>query len=206
MISIEEIREYLPSFLSQGSEQAFLDEIRQFLAKNSKQLFYSSKLSKEPILFQGDGLEGLLVINLPDVKIRPAPVMLFSNTCDVHPDNKRLFNSCLTYAPIFSLEKYLYTLRKEHNEDRVRGHERDIRQQLITQIFFLPDGGRLGGDCLVFLDRAMSASSSVVDRNKVPDIRLFTLSDFGAWLFVLKLSIHFCRIRDRVDRVAGVIG
>jgi hypothetical protein len=131
--------------------------------------------------------------------------MLLSNTCDVHPDNKRLFSSALTYAPIFSLDKYLYTLRKEYEEARVNAHEKDIREQLITQIFFLPRGGKLDSDCLVFLDRAMSASSGTVDRDKVPEIRLFTLSDFGAWLFALKLSIHFCRMRDRVDRNAGVI-
>jgi hypothetical protein len=205
MISLEDIRNYLPSFLSQGSEQAFLEEIRVFLSQNSKQPFYTSALSRETILFQGDGLEGMLVINLPDVTIKRAPAMLLSNTCDVHSDNKRLFSSCLTYAPIFSLDKYLYTLRTHYDDARVKAHEDAIRNQLITQIFFLPNGARLGGDCLVFLDRAMSASSGSVNREKLSDLRLFTLSDFGAWLFALKLSIHFCRIRDRVDRTAGVV-
>jgi hypothetical protein len=129
--------------------------------------------------------------------------MLVSNTCDVNPANSRLFPSSITYAPIFPLDRYLAALAAEHPEDRVRAHEREVRNQLITQIFFLPQGGRLAGDSLVFLDRANSAQSDTLDRASVPDLRLFTLSDFGAWLFVLKLSIHYCRIRDKVDRLAG---
>lgn len=202
MISIEEIRDYLPTFLSQGSETAFLDEIRIFLNAQSKP-FYASTLQREPVLFQGDGVDGLLVVNLPNPLVGPARVMLFSNTCDVNPANPRLFPSSLTYAPIFLLDRYLAALGAEHSEDRIRAHEYDIRNQLVTQIFFLPQGGRLAGDSLVFLDRANSAQSDTLDRAKVPDLRLFTLSDFGAWLFVLKLSIHYCRIRDKVDRAAG---
>ncbi len=193
MISRDEISDYLPTFLSHGSDKAFLEEIRDFLYKNSKKPFYTSALQHQQILFQGDGLEDLLIVNLPDLT-------------SVFPGNKRMFSSSITYAPIFSLQKYLDALRKEHGEEKLSAHEADIRQQLITQIFFLPNGGRLGGDCLVFLDKVISASSEIIEREKVPAIRLFTLSDFGAWLFALKLSIHFCRIRDRVDRTAGVIG
>lgn len=204
MISLEDIRRFLPTFLSQGSETAFLEEIRQFLDSNSKP-FYTSALTHHGILFQGDGLQGLLVINLPDPTIGRAPALLFSNTCDVSPENKRLFTSNISYAPIFPLIGYLGALRAQYSSARVDSHERDVRQQLITQVFFLPQGGKLHEDSLVFLDRTMSASSTTIDRNKVPDLRLFTLSDFGAWLFALKLSIHFCRIRDNVDRNAGTL-
>lgn len=204
MISLDDIRQFLPTFLSQGSQSAFLDEIRHFLASNSKP-FYTSALSHQLILFQGDGLDGMLVINLPDPTIGTAPAMLYSNTCDVDPKNRRLFTTQLSYAPIFPLDRYLELLLAEHPRARVESHEHEIRQQLITQIFFLPKGGKLQRDSLVFLDRTMSAASATVAREKVPDLRLFTLSDFGAWLFALKLSIHFCRVRDQVDRTAGTI-
>lgn len=203
MISSEDVRQFLPTFLSQGSETAFLDEIRHFLDSRGKP-FYTSNLT-HPILFQGDGLDGLLVINLPDPTVNRAPALLFSNTCDINPANKRFFRSSLSYAPIFALDRYLDALRAEYSSERVDSHEQDIREQGITQIFFLPQGGKLQRDSLVFLDRTMSASSATIDPQQIPHIRLFTLSDFGAWLFALKLSIHFCRIRDKVDRTAGTI-
>ncbi len=204
MISLEDIREFLPKFLSQGSETAFLDEIKQFLSAGARP-FYTSALAGQPILFQGDGIEGMLVINLPDSRIAPAPAMLFSNTCDASPDNQRLYSAVLSYAPIFSLERYLTSLRGKYPQERIDAHERDIRAQIITQIFFLPKGGNLQGDSLVFLDRTMSASIETVGRDQLLARRLYTLSDFGAWFFALKLSIHFCRFRDKVDRTAGVI-
>ena len=204
MISFEEIRQFLPTFLSQGSETAFLDEIKHFLASESRP-FYSSALAVHSTLFQGDGLEGLLVINLPDETIGKAAVLLFSNTCDVNPENTRFFPTHVSYSPIFPLDRYLDALRRSYSAERVKTYEEAVRQQLVTQIFFLPKGGKLTGDSLVFLDRTLSSSATTIDPKTVSDIRLFALSDFGAWLFALKLSIHFCRIRDRVDRLAGTV-
>jgi hypothetical protein len=203
-LSGEELRQFLPTYLSQGSQTAFLDEIKHFLKSQAKP-FYSSALADKTILFQGDGINGLLIIHLPDSTIKPGRALLLSNTCDVDPSNKRLFDVSLTYAPILSLPRYLSALRQRFPDARVTTHEGDIREQLITQIFFLPREGRLQEDSIVFLDRIVSASSATVDRAKVPENRVFTLSDFGAWLLSLKLSIHFCRIRDKVDRNAGTI-
>lgn len=204
-IPLEEIRKFLPTFLSQDSESAFLDEIRYFLNNSEKRPFYTDALRVKPIIFQGDGLQSLLVINLPDTTTKLANGMVLSNTCDISPSNERLFKASLCYAPIFSLSAYLEALRRQFPEERVASHERDIRTQSITQIFFLPQGGKLPNDAIVFLDRIVSVTNDTIDRESLADRRLFSLSDFGAWLFTLKLSIHFCRIRDKVDRTAGVI-
>lgn len=204
-LSVEEMQKFLPTFLSQGSEQAFLDEIADFLRHAEDHPHYTDELRNEPFIFQGDGLEGLLIINLPDTTTKHGRGIVLSNTCDINPSNKRIFEASLCYAPIFSLPAYLDALRTQFPEDRVASHERDIRRQSITQIFFLPKGGKLVNDAIVFLDRIISIANQTIDRTDLSHRRLFTLSDFGAWLFTLKLSIHFCRIRDKVDRVAGVI-
>jgi hypothetical protein len=203
-LSNEELRQFLPIFLSQGSQKAFIDEIKYFLTSQPKP-FYTSAWADTAILFQGDGLKGLSIINLPDPTIKSGSALLLSNTCDMDISNQRLFDSSLIYTPIFSLQRYLGVLSNQFPKERVSAHESDIRQQLITQIFFLPQGAKLSDDSIVFLDRLNSAPSNTVDLRKVPQNRLFTLSDFGAWLLALKLSIHFCRIRDRVDRNAGKI-
>ena len=202
---LEEIRKFLPTFLSQGSETAFLDEIRHFLKSENYHPFYTQALHDKPYLFQGDGLEGLLVIKLPDTAIALAKGLILSNSCDVSPENDRLFDASLCYAPIFSFPTYLESLRKKFEKDRVDVHEQAIRRQAITQIFFLPQGGKLDNDAIVFLDRIISVANDTLEREALADRRLFSLSDFGAWLLTLKLSIHLCRIRDKVDRVAGVV-
>lgn len=203
-LSSDELRQFLPTFLSQGSQKAFIEEIKSFLTSQPRP-FYTSALTNTPILFQGDGINGLAIINLPDPTIKTGSALLISNTCDMDPSNRRLFDSSLTYTPIFSLQRYLGVLLKQFPTARINAHESDIRQQLITQIFFLPKGGKLQEDSIVFLDRIVSASSSTINVDKIPKDRLFSLSDFGAWLLALKLSIHFCRIRDRVDRNSGKI-
>jgi hypothetical protein len=204
-ISFEEIRKFLPTFLSQGSENAFVEEITHFLQQSENRPFYTDALREAPMVFQGDGLEDLLIINLPDTATRQGKGIVLSNSCDINPLNQRLFDASLCYAPIFSLPAYLDALRKQFSEERVAAHERALRRQAITQIFFLPKGGNLENDAIVFLDRIISTANQSVSRNDLSDRRIFTLSDFGAWLFTLKISIHFCRIRDQVDRAAGVI-
>src|SRR5262249_11451481 len=150
--------------------------------------------------FQGDGLVGLPLVNLREASLKQGRAFLVSNTCDVDLSNSRMFAVSLTYAPILSLSRYLNALRQQYPQERSAQLEQEIRQQAIPQIFFLAKKGKLNEDWFVRLDRMMSCASTTVEREKVPDIRLFTLSDFGAWLLALKLSIHFCRIRDQVDR------
>jgi hypothetical protein len=204
-LDLEEIRKFLPTFLSQGSENAFVEEVTYFLRQSENRPFYTEALRESPSILQGDGLEGLLIINLPETAIRQGKGIVLSNSCDINPLNQRLFDASLCYAPIFSLPAYLDALREQFSEERVSSHERDLRRQTITQIFFLPKGGELANDAIVFLDRIISTVNQSISRNDLSDRRVFTLSDFGAWLFTLKISIHFCRIRDNVDRVAGVI-
>jgi len=206
IMSEEDIRKFLPTFLSQGSEDAFIDEMTEFLRHAEDYPHYTDKLRDEPLIFQGDGLQGLLIVNLPDTATKQGLGIVLSNSCDINPSNKRMFDASLCYAPIFSLPAYLEALRSQFPKERVASHERELRRQSITQIFFLPKGGKLANDAIVFLDRIISTANQTIDRSELSDKRLFTLSDFGAWLFTLKLSIHFCRIRDKVDRVAGVIG
>jgi hypothetical protein len=54
----------------------------------------------------------------------------------------------------------------------------------------------------VFFDRLLHVSQKYVDRKTVQTRRLFSLSDYGFYLFVFKLSIHLSRIREGVDRGA----
>jgi hypothetical protein len=199
-VNLEEIGKYLPTYLSHGSKVLFLAELQAF-EEAKRRPFYTSKLWNEKVLYQGDGLEGLLIVRPPAVGARRVRGMILSNTCDIDPGNARLYSSSICYAPILNLSKYLSMLSQEGiAAERITNHTAAIRGQRITQIFYLPAGAKLVEDGIVFLDQISSCSPEQVNAQALPAGRIFTLTDFGAWLFALKLSIHFCRINDEVER------
>ena len=88
MISIEEIEKYLPKYLSPETEEQLFSQLKQF-PENIDKRFYSFRLKKQDILYQGDGIKNLLIINLPDKKEGYVPAIILSSTCDINPENKR---------------------------------------------------------------------------------------------------------------------
>jgi len=144
----------------------------------------------------------MLVINLPNPEIKPVPSIVLSNTCDIDLINQRNFPSQVVYAPIFNLEKYKNSLYKNSQKTReqIDSHIVSLVKQEITQIFYLPKiEGKLD-DSIVFFDRVCNFPNKLIVRQNLNSRRLFTLSDYGAYLFLFKLSIHFTRIQDKVDR------
>jgi len=207
MISLEEIKFYLPKFLTPENQKTLFEELGSF-PKNIDSRMYTERLRSEKVVFQGDGIRDLLVLNLPDITAQEAKCMIFSNTCDVDTGNKRgFFTPRIVYAPILSLSKYRSMLvrRRLKSGLAIQEHLRQIRQQKITQAFYLPSHGVLTEDSLVFMDRVCSNSIASIERKDLSKARLFTLSDYGNYLFLIKLSIHFTRMQDGVNRGTGTL-
>jgi len=61
MIDFEELKLYLPKYLSASSEQNLFENLKDF-PDNIDERMYSYKYFEDDIIFQGDGLEGFLVI------------------------------------------------------------------------------------------------------------------------------------------------
>ncbi len=205
MIPFEEIKKYLPQYLSSDAQQELFKELSHF-PENIDQRIYTSRLSEEANIFQGDGIQNLLYINFPSTDIGEVPGMILSNTCDIDPSNKRLMPLRIVYTPIFNLDKYKQSLIKNHVETRKRSiqainsHVSDIRKQYISHIFYLPKGGALQNDSIVFFDRLNNCPINSIESQELRNRRVFTLSDYGFYLFLFKLSVHFTRIRDGVSR------
>lgn len=199
--SYEDISQFLPRYLSEDSSEVMRREIERFTKGEISRSLYTNRLLNEKTIYQGDALEGMLIVRLPDPQINPAKVIIFSNTCDIDLNNQRLFDSMVVYSPILDLGKYEQALIKNQvSASKVKAHIIAIRQQIITQIFYLPAGGFLKNDGIVFLDRICSCVNSSIDRSTIKSKRLFTLSDFGHYLFLFKLSLHFTRLTSKVDR------
>lgn len=200
----EDIRLYLPKFLSSESTHELFQCLSEF-PYNIDDRLYTSYLKEEDTIFQGDGIKNMLIINLPDPDIRPIPSMILSNTCDISKDNLRFFDTNILYSPIFNLKKYEDKITQDSSKSSqaIKDHIDAIKRQEITQIFYLPALKDQIDDSIVFFDRVCNCPSSLMKKENVISERVFTLSDYGSYLFVLKLSIHFTRIFDKVERKYG---
>ena len=200
MSSLDDFKYHLPRYLTEEATKNLFEEIRNF-PENIDGRLYTLKLNKENTIFQGDGIKNIPVISLPVENVFNAKVMVLSNTCDIDPQNKRHFNAQICYAPIISLDKYINVLKSNNlSTDAIEGHLKIIRKQEITQIFYLPYHPEIGGEAIVFLDRINNLDRRYIKEEQIPDLRLFTLSDYGFYLFLIKLSIHFTRLGEKIDR------
>jgi hypothetical protein len=196
-MEFDEIKLYLPKYLSPSAEQNLFEQLKQF-PNNIDTRIYSEIIQQENILYQGDGIEGLLVTNLPNPDIRSAKAMVISNTCDTNPENKRLFSGQFCYSPILKMAKFKEQLiaNNTYSDDRVEQFMKNIKNQRISQILFLPRGGKLKEDGFIFFDRLSSCDLGYLENAQIAGRKLFSLSDYGLYLFLFKLSIHFTRINE----------
>ena len=194
----EEFRTYLPKYLSADAQQDLFKELEQF-PENIDLRLYTSKLEHEQTVYQGDGLARVWVSNLPDPRIQETRVMVLSNTCDVAAENKRLLGPRLIYCPIISLPKYEILVRDAGSMAPAQ-HLEDIRRQRVTSMFYLPKNGALGEEGIALFDRLNNCDLQKLDIDELTSTRLFSLSDYGFYMFLFKLSIHLTRIREGVQR------
>jgi len=197
----EDFKTYLPKYLSAEAQTKLFTELNQF-PKNIDSRVYTQRLKNEPILFQGDGLPSLWVADLPNQTIRQTRVMVLSNTCDVAPDNKHLLGPRLLYCPIISLSKLESLLLKTNLQAGfdLQGYLTVIRSQQNSSMFYLPKNDILGEEAIALLDRINNCDAQTLIIQDVLKGRLFTLSDYGFYLFLFKLSLHLTRIREGVAR------
>lgn len=200
MMPLDDIRVYLPKYLSSENYEQLISELRSFPSNIDKRLF-TSGLERD-IIYQGDGLLDMPVVNVEDLSlgVKYCPCMVLSNTCDMDLANIRLFPTTILYTPIVKLSNHIQILEKYGaTADKIKNHIADVKAQKVSNMFYLPSTGSME-ESIVFLDRILHVSQKYIDRNSVDNRRLFSLSDYGFYLFVFKMSMHLSRIREGVNR------
>ena len=197
----DEIKLYLPKYLSPEAQENLFSELKQF-PDNIDDRLYTIYLDNDPDIFQGDGLESLFIVDFPDGRIGEGPVMVVTNTCDISLENKRRFALRLAYCPIIKLSAYINLLRQEGlmQEEAIPDHVETIKLQKVSSFFYLPPNARLKEDCIALLDRPNNCDMSYFTAKPEKKTKLFILSNFGFYLFLVKLSIHLARVQEDVDR------
>ncbi|MCF7933893.1 MAG: hypothetical protein K9L73_03800 [Spirochaetia bacterium] len=203
MIDRSELEVFLPAYLSPENEKSLLENLRDF-PDNIDNRFYEFIGKQEHILYQGDGINGLLYVDIPSLDKAITSSLILSNTCDMDLANERMLSSSVLYTPIIKIEKYRESLYREgFTEAQVKSHMSDIKKQRVTQLFYLPEGPEID-ESIVYFDKICHCNSSYIDRDQLKTIRFLSLSQYGFYLLLYKISIHFTRLHEGVDRLHSV--
>lgn len=195
-MDLDELRLYLPKYLSPETENKLFADLEMF-PNNIDERMYSS--IDEDTVFQGDAIQDLMVVSLPNLATTNASCLVLSNSCDIAPSNRRLYPSSVMYSPLIRLSRYTEMLADAGIQPaRIDNHVTTIRKQAVSQVFYLPAFSGFE-ESIVFFDRIVSNQIDQVPR-PIPHYRLFTLSQYGHYMLLYKMSIHFTRIAESIDR------
>jgi hypothetical protein len=191
----DSLKQQIPYYLTQEQQDGLIKALRDF-PKNTN--YYLDAYQNE--VLQGDGWKRLHIRNFETGEKKRILGIILSNTCDVTPENRRDFPVKITFAPLIPLHSYVALLMKSGiNSTQVQSKLAAIKDQRVTSIFFLPTGSGLQEDYIALLDdlHTMPAAAFELEQEKS---KVFTLSQIGFYLFLFKLSVHFCRFHEQVAR------
>jgi hypothetical protein len=195
MITVEQIQDYLPKYLSPKQQQELVAQLRDFENRS----YYTTLHETE--MLQGDGWTKIEIVDFATGARDKIKGILLSNSCDIAPENPREYPPRIVFAPLVPLQAYTDLLKRSTalSSEQIDSKIESIRKQEITSLFYLPQGAGLDADYIAILDDLhnipLQTFLNVAERTK-----LFTLGQMGFYLFLFKLSIHFCRFREGIAR------
>lgn len=193
-ISQETIQDHIPYYLTIPQREGLIKALSEFPDNFN---YYMD--GRDNDLLQGDGWSGFQLFKFPSGECANVFGVVLSNSCDVSSENKRALPVSIVFAPVLRLEDYRALLERAGvSVQAIRAKIESIRLQRVTEIFYLPAKGE-EGECIVLFSDLHSMPYSAFESLEEKGKR-FTLSMCGFYLFLLKLSIHFCRFHENVER------
>lgn len=193
------IKEHIPPYLTLEQKEALASALER--VPEAKEYYLSGRYVNE--MLQGDCWRNLKIFKFDTGDKRDVPGVILSNSCDISPDNKRAIGPNIVFSPVIKLSKYEQLLRNSGIDPvQIRAKVEAIKNQTVTTIFYLPDAiGGLADEYIVVLDDVHTMPASAL-RIGTENTKGFTLSNLGFYMFIFKLSINFCRLRENVVRAA----
>lgn len=201
----------LPNYLVSEDKGRLKDALKQFTVEwTGKNIDYSDfyKSYGHAYFMQSDLVKEIRMSNWNDEKAifeKGYPdAIIVSNTCDISFENKHTLNAkqCL-FAPLVDFNEYIKDLEKNgYEKSKLEQFILTVKSQLVSNLFYLPPTNNLKKEYVAFLDNVfwfpVSELNTYVDN--LEENRIISLSHFGYYLFILKLSYHLCRLPEQCDR------
>lgn len=191
----------LPRYLSEEKNDYLLKQLKDYPNMDNTYATFP-----ENYWMQGDVYREIMYCDLVDGEYKTDKIeaMLLSNTCDISLENRRdFYDPKFVFAPIIYLENYYEMLVNDgHNIGTIETHIDAIRKQDITSFFYIPrksfnDKEKFARFDMVFSVylKDMKLTAEQMLRN-----RILSFSNKGFYILLYKISRHFTRILEAVDR------
>lgn len=198
LLSIEGLERALPHYLSAERREGVKKALAEF---PEIKFFYLDAYHNE--ILQGDCWSHLTLFNFADGSRKKVRGMLISNSCDMDASNRSIMAPQVTFCPILSLAELVVRWERAGiAAQKISDTVAAIKRQDVSNFIYLPVGASINVDSVAYLDDVHTMPHTVFAKEKAKS-KLATLSDAGFYLFVFKLSIHFCRMQEGVDRSAA---
>jgi hypothetical protein len=199
----------LPSYFTSIDKSRIRKALEQFFEDKDK-LDYTDFFSqeKETFLMQSDVVHSVVGIDWNDeegrYKTGYTPAILISNSCDVTIENDRTINSKeALFAPIMSVADHLRLwTERGSTPQQLDNFQRTLKRQEYTNLFYLPPNPVNGKDYMVRLDKIHWVPQTQL-KGVIEDLennRFISLSDWGYYLFLTKITLHVCRVPEEIER------
>lgn len=136
---LDNIVEHIPFYLTQDKDakEGFVKNLENFPNNIN---YYTSYYPNDEL--QGDGWEGLDIVDVVTSRKRSIKGIILSNSCDISTENKRELPPNILFAPIVELEVYRNRLIKAGiAENQINSKIEAIKKQKVTSLFYLPTMG-----------------------------------------------------------------
>jgi hypothetical protein len=191
------LQDQIPYYLTREAKEGLLKALQDFPDNTP----YYTVLHQNEVL-QGDAWTDFQVFNFKTGEKSAVRGIILSNTCDIATENRRDLPFKIVFSPIIRLSDYVKLLQaSEIGAEKIERKLTAIREQKVTNIFYMPPGARLDVEYIARLDDVHSIPSSVFI-NTSEKSKIFSLHLVGFHLFLFKISIHFCRFQENIERVS----
>ncbi len=185
----------LPFYLTGERAAAFKKSLKDFDLGSPVNYFQGKE---DEGFLQGDTIKSGIYYNFELDKKYASESIILSNSCDISDDNPRDRSTFVTYAPLVPLKAFEKTLIDQNvGQSEIESKINDIKSQRTTQFFYLPASGT-SPERIALLDQVESTPISVLKNRKT--VVIDRLSQIGWYLFLFKLTFHFARTHENVER------
>ncbi|WP_270502000.1 hypothetical protein [Kluyvera ascorbata] len=197
IFDIDKLKDQIPYYLTAPQKEGlikaldnFPDNINYYLSNYPEDLRNS--------VLQGDIFNALTIYSPQGTK--QAKGIILSNSCDIDVSNQRDIPMRAVFAPLVSLAKIEHLLKSRGLEEKTVDSKIDaIKKQLVTNMIYLPEVDGIA-ESVVFLDDVYQLPTKDLQALLEQKCKALTLSQVGFYILLFKISIHFCRFHEDIQR------
>jgi hypothetical protein len=193
--AIDQMRLFLPRYLTAERQQDLRRELKAF--PNNKTIYTAQNIDAE--ILQGDGWRGFIAIDFHSRQGKSVSGIVVSNSCDIDRANPRTLLPNVLFAPLIKMSTFLRHVQASGKDSAQQENiALSIQLQQVTSLMYLPAIQGEFEESVARLDDIRGHPFE--DFHGRDRSRIFRLTDFGFYLFLFKLSLHFTRMQEGVQR------